>query len=161
MKKIIECYPEYYFFDEFRNYYGIKTKDTTREDSQILLKLTEPFVMQDILPNRYQTAEEFLEDYTLFSINDIDRLRDMYGISQYEEVLIVNERGNVEIKPQYKKIPGRSDATLDEALEDTEKKELYDEKEKRVYTSRMYMDWHRRYCMSKSKTHDSYDYEDI
>lgn len=67
LNKLMESYPEYYFFDEYRHYYGIKTEGTTKEDSQILLKLTELFIIQYVLRNRYQTAEEFLENKLFFN----------------------------------------------------------------------------------------------
>lgn len=159
MKKLIEECPEFYFFDKFRHYYGIRTDGITKSDEKILAKLVRPFLMQDILEKRYQTAEEFLDDYKSFSINDIQQIMKAYDLSTSENVLQISKSGNVGIRPEYLLNPERANATLEEALKNTGKRELYDEIEGIVYCSRTFMDWHKRYVKSKSKNDRNETYE--
>lgn len=159
MKKLIEECPDFYFFDEWRHYYGIKTDGTTKLDEKTLAKLVRPFLMQDILKKRYQTAEEFLDDYKTFSIHDIQQIMRAYNLSNSENVLQISESGNVGIKPEYLLNPERANSTLEEALKDTGKRELYDETEGIVYCSRTFMDWHKRYVESKLRNNSNKAYE--
>jgi hypothetical protein len=115
-----------YFFDYFKETYGIGTKDLNEKSTEELLSLTNVFKIQDTL--RYQSPESFLEDYKR---RDGEFFVDPYGV---EIVRKIN--------------PSLENATLEEALEKTGKKDLYIPEENRIYESNMFLEWHKRYVLS-------------
>ena len=60
----------------------------------------------------------------------------------------VDEYGNALVDRQY--IPERANATLQDALIQTGKTNLYIPSENRVYESQMFLDWHNRYLKEKN-----------
>ena len=112
----------------------IKVAGQTQESALALVELTNKLKVQDVRCCRYQTAEEFLEEY---------KYGDMpVGYTD------IDEYGNVSVARQYD--PQRIDATLQDALEQTGKAGLYVPSEGRIYESQMFLDWHNRYLKSKN-----------
>ena len=127
MKENMASNPDNYFYSDYRSCYGIKTKGVTEEDAKKLSSLTNVFKMQDT--KRYQTSELFLEEY---------RLTD--GGYTYDKV--TNE--------VVRKInPALVNDTLEEALEKTNKKNLYIKEEDKIYKSELFLKWHERYKKTK------------
>ena len=127
IKNKMSTNPDNYLYSEYRGCYGIAVPGKTPEDVKKLNSLTEVFQMQDT--HRYQTSEDFLSEYKTTD-------------GEYEfdpETLEMHKKPN----------PALADATIEEALEKTNKKELYIPEENRVYESEMYLKWHERYKKSK------------
>ncbi len=117
-----------YIYDNYRGCYGISVDGITSEDAKKLSSLTSVFKMQDTI--RYKTSEEFLEEY-----------RTTDGEYYFDE----------KTQRVFRKInPSLVNATLEEALEKTNKKNLYIEEEKKVYDSEFFLGWHERYKKSKA-----------
>lgn len=105
----------------------------TQESVAALINLVDKLKIQDVRRCRYQTAGEFLEEY---------KYGDMpVGYTD------VDEYGEVSVDRQYD--PHRTNATLQDALEQTGKTNLYIPSEGRIYESQMFLDWHNRYLKSK------------
>lgn len=115
-----------YYWSEYRHYWAIRVKGTSKESSEELAKLTEVFVMQDTI--KYQTEEKFLDNYK------------RTGGKQY-----VDEYGC--IVKDYN--PSLINATLEEALINSHCENLYVQEEGRIYDSFLYLDWHNRYKKSQ------------
>ena len=111
----------------------IKVAGQTQESALALVKLTDKLKIQDVRRCRYQTGEDFLEEYK-------------YGNTP-PEYNGVNEYGEVLVDRQYD--PQRINATLQDALEQTGKSNLYVPSEDKIYESQMFLDWHNRYLESK------------
>lgn len=127
MKNNMSSNPENYFFSNYRNCYGIRTNGVTSEDAKKLSSLTNVFKEQDT--KRFVTSESFLEEYK--------RTDGEYGV-------------NTETYEVYRKVnPLLANATLEEALEKTNKKDLYVEDEDRVYENEFFLKWHDRYKKSQ------------
>ena len=122
-----------FIFGEEHNNPEIKVARQTQKSALALVELAEKLKIQDVRRCRYQTAEEFLEEY---------KFGDMPA-----EYTGVDENGYVSVTRQYN--PQRIDATLQDALEQTGKAGLYIPSEGRVYESQMFLDWHNRYLESK------------
>lgn len=113
-----------YFFDEFRHYYGIRSKGINEESVNNLNSLTEVFLIQDVEKRRYKTADEFLAG---FKCQDGSKTIDEYGH------IITNTN------------PKLKDVSFIDALQASKSQDLYIEDEDRVYESQMYIKWHNRY----------------
>lgn len=106
----------------------------TSESAAALKTLADKLKIQDIKNNRFQSSEKFLEEYK-------------YGDMPVEYTL--DEHGIAHIGGQYN--PERVNATLQDALLQTGKTNLYVPSEDRVYESQMFLDWHNRYLEAKDK----------
>ena len=118
---------------EEHDYPRISVPDQTPESAVALKKLVDKLKIKDVRSSRYQSSEEFLEEF---------RYGDMPA-----EYIGVDDRGNVIVNRQYD--PKRINATLEEALKQTGKVGLYVPSEDRVYKSQLFLDWHNRYLKSK------------
>ena len=107
----------------------------TSESAAALTALVDKLKIQDVRNNRFQSSEEFLEEYK-------------YGDMPVEYTGEVDEYGNALVDRQY--IPERANATLQDALIQTGKTNLYIPSENRVYESQMFLDWHNRYLKEKN-----------
>ncbi len=110
----------------------IEVAGQTQESAVALLELVDKLKIQDVRRCRYQSAEEFLEEYK-------------YGDMPAEYTN--DEYGNAIVSRQYD--PRRINATLQDALEQTGKASLYVPSEGRIYESQMFLDWHNRYLESR------------
>ena len=122
-----------YFWDSYRQTYGIEVKGMSDEAVEELVSLTSVFKIQDTV--RYASVEKFLESY---KCTDGE-----YGFD--------SDSGMIFRKPN----PKLADATLEEALEKEGKKSLYVESEGRVYAEPIYLRWHQRYLNSLKVQLDS------
>ncbi len=116
-----------FFYDKYRGTYGIRAKGMTAMSSEKLKMLTDVFVIQDTL--RYDTAEEFLEEY-----------------KRTDGEIIVKEGKTIIIQN-----PDFANVTLQEALEKSGKTHLYEPSEGRVYESEIYLKWHKKYEDAKEQ----------
>lgn len=119
--------PKNYIYDHYRGLYGIMVDGITSEDAKKLSSLTSVFQMQDTM--RYKTSEDFLDEYKYTD-----------GVYYYDK-----EACDMRIKPN----PALENATLEEALEKTNKNSLYIKEENRVYESEFFLNWHERYKKAK------------
>lgn len=124
LKELAQSDPRYYF-DGFRNTFGIAVKGMTEDSMRELVALTEVFRVQDTV--RYQSVEGFLESYKMT-----------------DGELKIAEDGTIHRSPN----PALANATIQEALEKTGKGHLYVAEEGRIYESPMYLRWHQRYQQS-------------
>lgn len=124
LKELAQSDPRYYF-DGFRNTFGIAVKGMTEDSMRELVALTEVFRIQDTV--RYQSVEDFLESYKMT-----------------DGELKIAEDGTIHRSPN----PALANATIQEALEKTGKGHLYVAEEGRIYESPMYLRWHQRYQQS-------------
>ena len=118
-----------YFWDEFRHYWGIRATGVNEQASRELAELTNVFVLQDTI--KYQTAEDFLDSY-----------------KRTNGELSVDEYGN--LVSGYN--PNLANATLEEALVNTNCTNLYVPEEGKIYDSLMYLEWHNKYKDSLHET---------
>lgn len=124
LKQLSQSDPRYYF-DAYRNTFGIAVKGMTEDSMRELVALTEVFDVQDTV--RYQSVEDFLESYKMT-----------------DGELKIGEDGTI-----YRSLnPALANATIQEALEKTGKEHLYVAEEGRIYESSIYLKWHRRYQQS-------------
>ena len=112
---------EHYLYDAFRKTYGIFTKEKNNP-SEELKTLTEIFTIQDT--KRFMSSEEFLEAYK----------------SEGGHYKVIEDGNIVQEKNSEKE-----NATLEEALIQKNALEIYIPEEDRVYSSELYLNWHRRY----------------
>lgn len=124
LKELAQSDPRYYF-DGYRNTFGIAVKGMTEDSMRELVALTEVFRIQDTV--RYQSVEDFLESYKMT-----------------DGELKIAEDGTIHRSPN----PALANATIQEALEKTGKGHLYVAEEGRIYESPMYLRWHQRYQQS-------------
>ena len=124
LKELAQSDPRYYF-DGYRNTFGIAVKGMTEDSMRELVALTEVFRVQDTV--RYQSVEDFLESYKMT-----------------DGELKIAEDGTIHRSPN----PALANATIQEALEKTGKGHLYVAEEGRIYESPMYLRWHQRYQQS-------------
>lgn len=124
LKELAQSDPRYYF-DGFRNTYGIAVKGITENSMRELFSLTDVFRVQDTA--RYQSVEDFLESYKMT-----------------DGELKIEDDGTIHRNPN----PALANATIKEALEKTGKEHLYVAEEGRIYESPMYLRWHQRYQQS-------------
>lgn len=150
-KQLMESDPEHYFFSEYRETYGIGAYGSKVETAEILINLTEPFQMQDILEG-YRSVNAFL--------------RDECGICKLEvaeEVPSEPDPENYEDIEQYLKELTRYAHDLDtsgvrivfdetqmtksaeEYLQEQGVMHLYDPERQIVYDDKFYRDAHLRY----------------
>lgn len=121
LKELAQSDPRYYF-DGFRNTFGIAVKGMTEDSMRELVALTDVFRIQDTLG--YQSVEDFLASYKMT-----------------DGELKIGEDGTIHRNPN----PALANATIKEALEKTGKGHLYVAEEGRIYESPMYLRWHQRY----------------
>lgn len=124
LKELAQSDPRYYF-DSYRNTYGIAVKGMTEDSMRELLALTDVFRVQDTV--RYQSVEDFLTSYKMT-----------------DGELKLEDDGTISRNPN----PALANATIQEALEKTSKEHLYVAEEGRIYESPMYLRWHQRYQQS-------------
>lgn len=117
---------------EEHDYPRISVPGQTPESAASLRELVDKLKIQDVRSSRYQSSEEFLEEFK-------------YGDMPIEYVG-ADEYGYAIVDRQYD--PERANATLEEALKQTGKANLYVPSEDRVYESQMFLDWHNRYLKS-------------
>lgn len=106
----------------------------TSESAAALTALVDKLKIQDVRNSRFQSSEKFLEEYK-------------YG-DMPVEYTEVDKYGNILVDRQYN--PERANATLQDALIQTGKTNLYIPSENRVYESQMFLDWHNRYLKEKN-----------
>lgn len=121
LKELAQSDPRYYF-DWFRNTFGIAVKGMTEDSMRELVALTDVFRIQDTV--RYQSVEDFLASYKMT-----------------DGELKIGEDGTIHRNPN----PALANATIKEALKKTGKGHLYVAEEGRIYESPMYLRWHQRY----------------
>lgn len=121
MKNLVEN-SKCYYYDEFRKHYGISVKDKSREQVEKLSFLTEVFSIQDTI--RFKTEEKFLSDY-----------KHNGSPYYYDGAGAIHRDPNPELK----------DATLEEALKQEGKENLYIASEGRIYDDEFFLRWHKRY----------------
>lgn len=120
---------------EEHDYPTIQVPGQTSESAADLKTLADKLKIQDVRDERFQSSEKFLEEYK-------------YG-DMPAEYTKIDERGDIHIDRQYD--PERVNATLQDALMQTGKANLYVPSEDRVYESQMFLDWHNRYLEEKNK----------
>lgn len=120
-----------YFYSNHRQWYGIKVPGTTVRDKQMLTQLASVFEMQDVLPYRYQSEEEFLASYKTIG----------GGFTVDPDTLDIVPKENPEL----------SNVSFAQALEATGKENLYVPEEHRVYRDSLFLSWHQRYVDSSQK----------
>ena len=128
MKRLVEENKNY-FYSSYRNCYGIKVEDKSRNQVEKLNFLTEVFSMQDT--KRYVSGEDFLSNYKTTG----------------GEVYIDDEDYSI----RYRENPKLKNATLEEAIKETGKENLYIASENRVYSNELFLKWHKRYIDSLIK----------
>ena len=109
VKKLMKEDPRY-FYDAYRETYGIRVNGMSKGDSFELLTLVDVFKMQDT--TRYQNEEEFLNEYK------------KTGGEMY-----IDDDGRILTKEN----PLLKDATITDALSDTNCRNLYIQEEIRIY----------------------------
>ena len=125
MKRLVEENKNY-FYSSSRNCYGIKVDDKSRNQVEKLNFLTEVFSMQDT--KRFISGEDFLSNYKTTG----------------GEVYIDEEDYSI----RYRENPKLKNATLEEAIKETGKENLYIASENRVYSNELFLKWHKRYMDS-------------
>lgn len=121
-----------YFYSFDRDAYGIRVSGTSVRDKLMLTQLASVFQIQDVLPIRYQSEEEFLMEYkTIGGGYDIDPVT-------YSLIPKVNSE--------------RINTTFEEALIRSEKEHLYDSDDHRVYKNPLFLSWHQRYIDSQKNS---------
>ena len=115
-----------YFYDAYRDTYGIKVNGMSKGDSFELLTLTDVFKMQDT--TRYQSEEEFLSEYK------------RTGGEMY-----VDDEGRILTKVN----PSLKDATINDALDALNCRNLYIQEERRIYENELFLSWHLKYIKYK------------
>lgn len=121
IKKLMEN-DSRYFYDAYRDTYGIKVNGMSNGDSLELLTLTDVFKMQDT--TRYQSEEEFVGEYK------------KTGGEMY-----VDDEGRILTKEN----PLIKDATIDDALDALNCRNLYIQEEGRIYENELFLSWHLKY----------------
>lgn len=116
------------------DYPRIYASGQTSESAAALTALVDKLKIQYVRNSRFQSSEEFLEEYK-------------YG-DMPVEYTEVDKYGNVLVDRQYN--PERANATLQDALIQTGKTDLFVPSENRVYESQMFLDWHNRYLKEKN-----------
>jgi len=111
-----------YYYDGFRDTYGIRVRGISYNYMVELESLTRPFEIQDTL--RFQDAKEFLDEY-----------------KTTDGKLIINDEGYVERLEN----PELENATLEDALAATGKQDLYVPEEGKIYKTKMHLEWHKKY----------------
>lgn len=125
-----------YFYSGYRGCYGIQVPGTSVRDKQMLTQLTSVFEMQDVLPYRYQSEEEFLASYKTIG----------GGFTVDPDTLDIVPKENPEL----------SNVSFAQALEATGKENLYVPEEHRVYRDSLFLSWHQRYVDSSQKSTTSH-----
>lgn len=115
-----------YFYDAYREAYGIRVNGMSKGDSFELLTLTDVFKMQDT--TRYQNEEEFLNEYK------------KTGGEMY-----IDDDGRILTKEN----PLLKDATITDALSATNCDNLYIKEEGRIYENELFLSWHLKYLKYK------------
>lgn len=115
-----------YFYDAYRDTYGIRVNGMSKGDSFELLTLTDVFKMQDT--TRYQNEEEFLNEYK------------KTGGEMY-----IDDDGRILTKEN----PLLKDATITDALSATNCDNLYIKEEGRIYENELFLSWHLKYLKYK------------
>jgi hypothetical protein len=113
-----------YFFDSFRNTYGVRVEGNDQNSAAELEQLAAVFKMQDVSADYYQTPAEFLKQAKTV---DGGYLFDSAG------TLIRQEN------------PALAGLSFTEALRREGAEALFIPEEQRVYRDQLYLDWHRRY----------------
>lgn len=121
-----------YFYSFDRDAYGIRVPGTSVRDKQMLTQLTSVFQIQDILPIRYQSEEEFLMEYKTTGGG--------YVVDPITYELVPKEN------------PEHVNATFEEALIKSGKEQLYISDEHRVYRNPLFLSWHQRYIDSQKNS---------
>lgn len=111
-----------YFYDAYRDTYGIRVNGMSKGDSFELLTLVDVFKMQDT--TRYQSEEEYLCEYK------------KTGGEMY-----IDDEGRILTKEN----PLLKDATITEALSATNCNNLYIKEEGRIYENELFLSWHLKY----------------
>lgn len=115
-----------YFYNAYRGTYGIKVNGMSKGDSFELLTLTDVFKMQDT--TRYLSEEEFLSEYK------------RTGGEMY-----VDDEGRILTKVS----PSLKDATINDALDALNCRNLYIQEEGRIYENELFLSWHLKYLKYK------------
>lgn len=121
VKKLMKEDPRY-FYDAYREAYGIRVNGMSKGDSFELLTLVDVFKMQDT--TRYQSEEEFLNEYK------------KTGGEVY-----IDDDGRILTKEN----PLLKDATITDALSATNCDNLYIKEEGRIYENELFLSWHLKY----------------
>ncbi len=121
-----------YFYDYFRNCYGVRTFGKSGKDRNILPILCSCFQLQDVREIRYQTSSEFLDSYQRHGGN--------YVIDP------ISFRFSQSINPDLAHV------CFDDALEAEGKRSLYISEEDRVYQNAVFYEWHQRYVQNQKKS---------
>lgn len=116
-----------YFYTPYRSAYGIQVLGTDAQAQETLIELTNVFEMQDVMPFRYQTKDEFLKEY-----------KTQGGEYDFDSNLHMVRLENPEL----------ANVTFEEALEKSGKQDLYVPEEGRVYVDALFLSWHQRYINS-------------
>ena len=127
-----------FFYSFYRRKYGIRVLNPSENPNAVqeLTSLVDELEMQDVSPSMYMTEEQLLDSYKREG-------------GDYE----LHDDGTLERKIN----PERANATLEEAIEALKKGEILDEDyfhdkaEKRIYLSRTYYEWHKRYLEMRKK----------
>ena len=121
VKKLMKEDPRY-FYDAYRDTYGIRVNGMSKGDSFELLTLVDVFKMQDT--TRYQSEEEYLCEYK------------KTGGEMY-----IDDEGRILTKEN----PLLKDATITDALSANNCDNLYIKEEGRIYENELFLSWHLKY----------------
>lgn len=111
-----------FIFDDYRGTFGIQVSGKDERASQELVLLASRFKMQDTL--RFKSSEQFLQLY-----------------KHTDGGFVINDYGHI-VRLENPKL---ADISLEEALIQSNKEQLYVSEEDRVYDSMFYLNWHKRY----------------
>lgn len=149
-KLLMEKYPSYYTYDSiFRHAYSINVNANPDKASELLKKLTTPFQLQDVQEG-FQTIEDFLIDR--FGIcRTIETTKSpqpqMENFKDPLEYLDALDEWAISISSENEVVFDESKMTksVEEYLQDAGVSDLYDADRKVVYTSKFYLDAHKKY----------------
>ena len=154
LEKLIKEFPEYYYYDAFRDSYGIRLKGTGEKTAEQLEKLTRPFEMQDITEG-VMTPEMFLIEIVGLSKTKLNpglnkylqnepKIEDFADASEYVKAL--NKFMNL-MPPQLLVTLDKSkmEKSFEEYLSEYGFEDLYDSEDQLVFRDKFYMDAHTRY----------------
>lgn len=123
-EQLMQEHPENYIFDTKMDAHIITVPGTTEADSNALLKLTEPFQVQDVGNTHYTLKEEFLKTAN----------------STGERKVEINPDGTIHVSGTES-----LGMTLKEALVAAGVEDLYDPITGRIFKNPLYMEWNKRY----------------
>lgn len=117
-----------FIFSDYRNTYGIMVKGKDATASEELASLASMLHLQDT--KRFTTPESYLKE---FKTKDGG-----FRIDEYGHIIKLEN-------------PKLADTTLEEALRQDGKENLYVASENRIYDSAMYLKWHQKYLQALAK----------